>query len=510
MPEAEAPAFVARLRQWGRALAGKSKRADRAKRWQEPASLVTKSWVWLTGFSALILLFLWVLQFALFTPFYQTLRKREITKTGRAVVEAYENGENDIERLLAQYAFNQNLRILVIDASGWIIDNYDGFGTLFSVSGGRVELSDDEFRQLINHFSDESAQELSYIVTGKSGGRAVYIARVAPSVSGDRFLYVGSPIPSTDSTLSVMATQFMIITAVLLLLAAVMAWLLSKWIARPILRLTESAKGLAKGEFHAKPSSQDYSEIVELTEELTRATQELNKAERYRRELLANVSHDLKTPLTIIKFYGELLRDVSGGNPEKRTAHCEKIIEESDRLTEMVNELLEASKLMQTDHVALEPLRLDSLLQETADRFSAMQEHEGYRFDLAIEENVTVDGKKELLERAVYNLIANAVNYAGETKRVWVRMFTLEAEGKRAARVEVADAGPGIPEEELALIWERYYKSSQPHQRGVTGSGLGLSIVKTALQLHHARFGAESTLGQGSLFWFEIDVSEGK
>jgi len=468
-------------------------------------SLVTQSWIWLTGFSAFILAILWVLQFALFSPFYQALRRREIARAGRAIVAAFE-GEEDFRRL-GQYAFSQNLRIMLIDGERWILGNYDGFGTLFSVGGGRIVITPREMQRWQAFMVDPDGAELSYIVTDDPGGsRAVYIAKVTPSPSGDRFLYVGSPIPPTDTTISVMATQFIIITALLLLLAAAMAWLLSKRISRPILRLTDCAKGLARGEFKARQAPGDYTEIIELTEELTRATQELTKAEGYRRELLANVSHDLKTPLTIIKFYAELLRDVSGGDPEKRGAHCGKIIEESDRLAEMVNELLESSKLAQTRSIEPAPLQLDTLLRETAERFSALREHEGFRFELAIEDDITVQGKKDLLERAVYNLIANAVNFAGDDKRVWLRLYAYEAGGSRHARVEVIDAGPGIPAEELPHIWERYYKSSQPHRRGVTGSGLGLAIVKRALQLHGACFGAESEPGRGSCFWFEMGV----
>ena len=469
---------------------------------------MNQSWLWLTGFSAFILAILWVLQFALFSPFHQALRRREIVKAGREIVAAFEGG-GDFARL-RQYAFNQNLRIMLIDGERWILGNFDGFGTVFSVGGGRIIISQEEMRRWQEFIAGPESSELSYIATDEQGGRAVYIAKVAPSPSGDRFLYVGSPIPSTDTTISVMATQFMIITVLLLLLSAAMAWLLSKRISRPILRLTDSAKGLARGEFTARQAPGDYAEIIELTEELVRATQELTKAEGYRRELLANVSHDLKTPLAIIKCYAELLRDVSGGDPEKRDAHCGKIIEESDRLAEMVNELLEASKLQQTQSIELTPLRLDSLLRETAGRFSALQEHEGFQFELDIEEDVTVSGRKDLLGRAVYNLLANAVSFAGEDKRVWLRLRTYEAEGNgqaartRLARVEVADAGQGIPPEELPHIWERYYKSSQPHRRGVTGSGLGLAIVKTALQLHRARFGAESELGRGSCFWVEM------
>jgi signal transduction histidine kinase len=452
---------------------------------------VLQSWLWLTGFSVCILAVLLVLQFALFNSFYYTVRRMELLRTGRAIVQAYEN-QKDFSRDLRQYALNRNLRILLVDGGGWILGNYDGFGTLFSINGGRME-----------SFS-QTEKELCYTVSDRQGGQVVYIARVTPSPSGERYLYVTSPIPPSDATRSVMAAQFLLITAVLLLFSAGTAWLLSKHISRPILRLTDSAKGLAKGEFRPALKKADYAEIAQLSDELLRATRELTKAEQYRRELLANVSHDLKTPLTIIKMYGEMLRDVSGDNPEKRAAHCAKVIEESDRLTSMVNELLEMSKLEQADEIAMAPVRLDLLLHETADRFHALREQRGVAFALDIAESVTVPGNAALLSRAAYNLIANALNHVGNDQTVWIRLMA----DSKAARVEVEDHGTGIPPEELEHIWQRYYKSSRPHQRDTAGSGLGLSIVQTALRLHHARYGVESVVGQGSVFWFETGVEQ--
>ena len=467
-------------------------------------SLTAQTWQWLTAFSAFILLILWVLQFALFTPFYHSLRRGEIRRDGREIARAFEEG-GDFSQIFRQYAFNRNLRILLTDGSFWIMGNYDGFGSIFTVGGGRIQFTREEAQRVASHFAKPDAGELSYVATDEWGGRAVYISPVTASRSGERYLYISSPIPPNDATARVMATQFVLITVILFALSAVGAWLLSGRISRPILRLARSARGLARGEFKAETSPHDYAEIAQLNEELARATQELTKAERYRRELLANVSHDLKTPLTIIKFYGELLRDVSGGDENKRGAHCAKIIEESDRLTDMVNELLEMSKLEQTEDIAMEPLRLDSLMRETADRFSALQEREGYAFELSLAENVWVRGKAELLGRAVYNMIANAVNHAGEDKRVCARLYVIEKGGVPTARAEITDTGAGIPPEELEHIWERYYKSAQPHRRG-EGSGLGLSIVQAALRLHGACFGASSAPGQGSTFWFEMGL----
>ena len=462
--------------------------------WARRNHLAAQSWLWLTGFSVCILAVLWVLQFALFNSFYYGLRKVELRRTGREIVALYEN-ESNTDMNLRQYALERNLRIMLIDNEGMILGNFDGFGTLFNLVGGRLAFSPDEAKEIAKRF-DGNDRELCYI--SRDEGRAIYIGRVQAGLSGERFLYVGSPIPPADATLSVMSMQFLLVTVVLLLFSFAAAWLLSRRISRPILRLTESAKGLAKGEFQANPGKRDYTEIVQLRDELSHATQELTKAERYRRELIANVSHDLKTPLTIIKFYAEMLRDISGGDPEKREVHCEKIIEESDRLTGMVNELLEVSKLEQLNEIAMEQVRLDLILHEVAGRFEGMREKYGLQFVLEIKENIAVWGNADLLGRAGYNLIANAVNHIGEDKLVVIRLYTMNG----CARVEIEDHGEGIPAEELEHVWERYYKSREHHQRG---SGLGLSIVQTALRLHGARYGAESEQGNGSLFWFEME-----
>ncbi len=467
-------------------------------------SLAVKSWFYLTGFSAFILLILWLLQFAFYKPFYEAMRLHDIRRTGREIAQEYEESDNSL-REIWESAFRQNLRVLLLDSATNIIFNFDGFGTPFdSRVGGQLDEP-----EMLQDFAKSGEHETSLILWGRGSapGRAIYLARM-DSGDSERYLYVASPIPATDATVRVLATQFVLITFILLLLSAFVAVLLSRRIARPILALRESAKGLARGKFRAAPSRHDYAEITELSRDLERVTQELAKAERYQRELVANVSHDLKTPLTIIRFYAELLRDVSGNDPEKRDAHCEKIIDESDRLTGMVNEMLELTKLgRQAEEESDSPLDLSALLLETCGRFSALAEKEGYRFECAVTPDIWVNGLSELLGRALYNLVANAVNYTGDDKLVILRLFPLPPANENSAprvRVEIHDTGEGIPQEDLRNIWERYYKSSQAHRRGVVGTGLGLSIVQNALERHGAVYGVTSALGQGSTFWFEL------
>ena len=147
----------------------------------------------------------------------------------------------------------------------------------------------------------------------------------------------------------------------------------------------------------------------------------------------------------------------------------------------------------------MEALDVGETVERVMARFEPLFTSEGYQFHAEIEPNLMVQADARRIEQVLYNLIGNAMNYIGGDKTVYVRVKGLSD----AARVEISDRGEGIAEEELPRIWERYYKA-RDHVRDKAGTGLGLSIVKGILEMHHARFGAESRMGEGSTFWFEL------
>ncbi len=223
--------------------------------------------------------------------------------------------------------------------------------------------------------------------------------------------------------------------------------------------------------------------------------------EGLRRELIANISHDLRTPLTMITGYGEVMRDLPGENTPE---NVQTIIEESRRLTALVNDMLDLSKLqsgMQTLHKA--PFSLTRSICGILRRYAKLTEQDGYHIDFLYDEDATVDADEMKLSQVVYNLINNAVAYTGEDKKVTVRQVLSPA----SVRIEVEDTGEGIAPEDLPYIWDRYYRVDKIHKRAQIGTGLGLSIVKTILDLHRARYGVTSEKGRGSTFWFELDIA---
>ena len=285
----------------------------------------------------------------------------------------------------------------------------------------------------------------------------------------------------------------------IIIVSLVVAMIISSSISRPIRRISRSADKLITGDFELEVSPHDYSEIVVLTDNLNKASAEISKTEKLRKDLLANISHDLRTPLTMIKAYAEMIRDLSGNNPEKREKHLGVIIDETDRLSLLVSDILNLSKL-QSGAIEMDKRNIDlsSLLEDIVSRFAMLDET---KIVLDCEKDIHISADSKQLGQAVYNLIINAINYSG-VDTVTVRLHDI---GGGNVRFEVADKGVGISAEDLPYIWERYYKvnRSENYKRTVKGTGLGLSIVKGVFECHGFRYGVESEEGVGTTFWFE-------
>ena len=223
------------------------------------------------------------------------------------------------------------------------------------------------------------------------------------------------------------------------------------------------------------------------------------------RDLIANASHDLRTPLTMLKGYAELIRDVSGDNPVKREQHLQVIIEETDRLTALVNDILDLSKY-ENGKMTLERTAFDmeERLREITERYRGLSAVSGYRFSLETDGSAPVFCDAGKIEQVICNLINNAVNYSGESREIFIR----QEHTPEGIRISVRDTGEGMDQETLSRIFDKYYRSSN-YKREVRGTGLGLSIVKAILRLHDYSFGVNSTVGAGSTFWFVIHPEPG-
>ena len=476
-------------------------------------SIRFRLWGYFILFAVLILGLVWLLQVYFLDSFYESMKVKEADKIARDIIQEFRTNKSidGLRSTLDRAVEGTDTYIRIEDGSGKILltPRYNATQQ-FLYKQESVTL---RYRLLNSEFPTYS--EISQKSDGKktmSYACFLYKATDNPTEEENNnrsiILYMFSPLYPVSSTVSILRTQLIYITVVALLLALSMSIYLAAHISRPIKNITSAAAEMGKGNYGIKFKGESYSEVNELAETLTAASRELEKTDMYQKDLIANVSHDLKTPLTMIKSYAEMVRDISGNNPEKRGQHLDVIIEEADRLNILVDDMLSLSR-MQRRQIELEKSNFDisAAVASLLPSYEILSDQEGYTFTFKSPGSVIVNGDENKIKQVLSNLINNAVKYCGQDKEV---IINIKKTGRKV-RCEVTDHGQGIAPDEISHVWERYYKSSTNHVRPTEGTGLGLSIVKEILSLHKAEYGVKSKLGKGSTFWFEMDiVKQGK
>ncbi|MDO4551931.1 MAG: ATP-binding protein [Bacillota bacterium] len=461
-------------------------------------SLKFKLWFYFVMFAILLMAILWCLQIFFFQSYYQEMKAREIISIADSIASDY--GELDFEKM-AEYSYKDDVFIQLETDAGLVIYTPGSDSQRPSIIGRYQDMT--EIREKLKA-SDTGT--VSITLGHDSNTILVYGKRITESSGAVVNLYVYAPLAPVESTIDILLNQLIMVTILSLLLAFGISFFLAKRITRPLVKITNSAAQLGQGRYDVPFEGGDYSEIIRLADTLTYTSKELAKADDLQKDLLANVSHDLRTPLTMVRSYAEMIRDLSGDCPEKRNAHLQVIIEEADRLNLLVNDMLVLSR-MQSGVAALEASSF--LLAEAAESmlssYSILEEQEGYQLIFRSRGDTLVSADEQKIKQVLANLITNALRYGGEDKQVIVQVEETDS----GVRCSVTDHGQGIPQEQLEEIWKRYYKASAHLSRSVSGgSGLGLAIVKEILTLHKARFGVKSQVGKGSTFWFELPGPE--
>jgi signal transduction histidine kinase len=473
-----------------------------------------KIYLYLTGFVAIIIVLLWLFQIVFLDDFYKAIKISEVKQASQSIENNIDN--DDLSALVIRIAQDSQLCISIIDSDGSAYINVDALQDCILSSLSQADLlyfyeqaqqNDDEYLEL---FLRDSYTNIRYdagkyvgIVPDRDAAayESILYAKIITLESGQSVcLIVNAEVSPVTATVRTLRVQLLYITFILLGLALVLAFFISRHISKPIADINRSAKILAEGNYDVKFDGSGYREIGELSDTLNYASEELSKVERLRRELIANISHDLRTPLTMITGYSEIMRDIPGENTPE---NVQIIIDEANRLTSLVNDLLDVSKLQsgtQTLHCA--ELNLTRLIQNTLTRYQKLLQNNPFDLRFNWEQEIVVSADPLQISQVIYNLINNAIHYTGEDRRVNIRQII--ENGK--VRIEIEDTGEGIEKEQLPYIWERYYKADKTHRRPIIGTGLGLSIVITVLELHHAEYCVISEKEHGSIFWFELPI----
>lgn len=459
-------------------------------------SLRFKIWIYFALFASFLMLLLWFLQIFFLKSYYQEMKISETKRIAETIIDNY--GQENLLDTISSISLKNDMYIHIETSDGTII---------FSPSN---EMSKPYFEHLKGmpavkeKLQNTSDKAVSIIMTepGTDTNTLGYGAYLDETPKKQVVLYIFSPLYPVESTVDILANQLIYVTIISLLLAYVVSFYFSRRLTRPIINITDSASRLAGGDFNVQFQGGDYSEIIRLADTLNYASNELAKTDNLQKDLIANVSHDLRTPLTMVKSYAEMVRDLSGDNPEKRKAHLQVIIDEADRLNLLVGDLLTLSKMQSgVEALQINRFNLKESIEGILKSYSILSDQEGYRFEFQCDKDLYILGDETRIKQVITNFINNAMRYGGEDKQISLSL----AEIGNTVRFEITDSGLGIPKEEQEHIWQRYYKASTNLSRSSSGTGLGLSIVKEILLLHKARFGVISNDDKGSTFWFELN-----
>jgi signal transduction histidine kinase len=299
-----------------------------------------------------------------------------------------------------------------------------------------------------------------------------------------------------------------------LLVVAGVGLLLFRRLTQRLRHMQDVVAAVEQGDFDRRMEEGADDEIGRLAacfnrmaDTLDETMEELRRADRMRRELVANVSHDLRSPLASIQGYLETVHMKDGRlSPEERQRYVKTALRNARRLSDLVGELFELSKL-ETEQVepAVEPFPIAELVQDVVMQYQPRAEEQAVDLQARLpERRARVEADIGLVERALSNLIDNAIHYVPEGGTVCVRV----SNEHREVCVAVADTGPGIPEDDLPHIFERFYRVDKSRDRDRGGAGLGLAIAKTIVELHGRTLTVESTVGEGTTFRFRLPVEE--
>lgn len=496
------------------------------RKWEmqhHPISIKWKLFLFLLGFCTVLLILLWLFQVVFLNDFYKHIKISEIKSAADSIEKNIDS--DNLDTLVKTISLNNDVCIEISSENGdvlysshvlknCIIHGTSSFKRSELIS--RTKANNGEFLEYFDRnglYRPDQNEEITDddskapIPEANHPESIIYSRIVNDEDDNSTVIAINSLISPINATVNTLRVQLYYITGFMVLFSVLLALLIAKRVAKPIVALNKSAKMLATGKYDTRFEGDGYKEISELSDTLNYTAKELSKVELLRQELIANISHDLRTPLTLISGYAEAMRDLPN---ENNSENAQIIVDETKRLTTLVNDVMDISKL-QSGTQSIHPMNynLTVNIDKTITRMNKLMESDGYHINFVYDEEITLTADETRISQAFYNLLINAINYAGSDKKITVSQSIVtdpEIPSDSWVKIQVKDSGGGITKEDLPYIWDRYYKVDKTHKRAVTGTGLGLSIVKSIIDMHDGKYGVSSKINEGSIFWFDLKI----
>ena len=486
-------------------------------------SLTREMAVIIAGLVAGTIILCWAINTCFLGKYYMLHKEDSLLDGFHVMNEASENGEltsSSFDVTFDNLCANGNVAIMVISSDRTIVRS--------SVNDNQVILL--EFMNILFGTDPKQAEILkkadNFVIQRQTDTRlsSEYLVLYG-TLSNGNLILMRTALESIRESASV-SNQFLLYVGIFaILISTVVTYFVSRGITTPVLELTDISKRMAQLDFEAKYQAKGRrrNEIDELGEhfnelsnklevtisELKSANNELKQdiekkteIDEMRKEFLSNVSHELKTPLALIQGYAEGLQECINDDAQSRDFYCEVIMDEADKMNQMVKKLLTLNQLeFGNQAVTMERFNLTELIEGVISSTGILLNQNGIQIEFLENEPMYVWGDEFMVEEVVTNYLSNAIHHADFAKKITI-WYTKKED---CVRVGVFNTGKPIPEEDLPNIWIKFYKVDKARTREYGGSGIGLSIVKAIMESFHRECGVENH-EDGVEFWFELDT----
>ena len=492
------------------------KKAKRGSLTRELAAIIV-------GLVAVIIVICWFLNTTFLGKYYMYQKEDTLLEGFHVIDQASETGELTSDKFDVTFdnlCANGNISIMVISSNRNIVRS--------SVNDNQVILM--EFMNVL-FGSDQSEPEVlekaeNYVIQRKTDNRldSEYLVLYGTLQNGNLIL-MRTALESIRESAKI-SNQFLVYVGLLgIILGAIAAVLISRGISTPILELTDISKRMTELDFEAKfsPRRKHQNEIDELGEhfnrlsntlettiselksannELKQDIQKKTEIDEMRKDFLSNVSHELKTPLALIQGYAEGLKECINDDAESRDFYCEVIMDEADKMNQMVKKLLTLNQLeFGNEIVKMERFDVTELINGVVNSSGILLCQNDIQVEFDGTEPLYVWADEFKLEEVITNYLSNAIHHADFEKKISI-WYTQKED---CVRISVFNTGKPIPEEDLDNIWIKFYKVDKARTREYGGSGIGLSIVKAIMESFHRECGVINH-ENGVEFWLELDT----
>lgn len=464
------------------------------------------TWLYFLGFSFTILVLLGFLLVVFIKPYYRNDRIKTVGIISNTIEELLLKDnvtESDIDTTAKLVAGN-NVCTIIFNENGKEVYSSDSLGQLcmlnkeITVNEQPLIIKKDPLK-FINEIKNANPFTLN-INNDITDTEMILYGEQFKNNLANYYLIINTTLEPVESYINFIMNQYFYVAIFVIIISLVVAFFLAKRISSPIVKMKNEANKLAEGDYDVKFESNSFSEINDLASTLDDATEKLSQINDLRKDLVANVSHDIKTPLTIIQTYAEMIQDISGDDPKKRNEHLDVIIKETEYLNKLVTDMSELSKLQSGNiEITRDNFDLTSCTERVIELLRQLINEKHIKLTTRLDDCVIYADEIKITQ-VVYNFLSNAIKHSKENGEISINIIDSED----SVKLEVIDNGEGIAEESLPYIWDRYYKVDKNFNRNANSTGLGLAIAKAILEAHKAKYGVESKLGKGSKFYFEL------